>query len=248
AAGISNYQEIEQTITWLDKIIAFLINPAVSGILIMLIIGGIYFELQTPGLGFPIVVAVVAALLYFAPHYLEGLAAHWEILIFLVGVILLAVELFVIPGFGVTGILGIIFMVASLVLAMVFNIGFDFQFVPDGMVVKRLFLVLTSIIVGFFVSLWLGKVLISADTRFGSLALKFNLDTQKGYVAQDLSMNQYVGQEAITLTFMRPVGKIEINGTILEATSMIGLIDKGEKVVVTKFENAQLFVRATKNM
>ena len=106
-AGIENYEIIEQKLSWIDQIIMFLINPFMSGILIMLIIGGIYFELQTPGIGFPLIVAIIAALLFFAPHYLGGLAAHWEILIFIIGLILLIVEIFVIPGFGVFGIVGI---------------------------------------------------------------------------------------------------------------------------------------------
>jgi len=80
-ANIKEYTIIEQKLTVTDKIIKFLINPFVSGILIMIIIGGIYFELQTPGIGFPIAASVIAAIIYFAPLYIEGLAEHWEIVI-----------------------------------------------------------------------------------------------------------------------------------------------------------------------
>ncbi|MCD6596743.1 MAG: nodulation protein NfeD, partial [Bacteroidales bacterium] len=73
-AGINNYELKEYKPTTLDKIIHFLVNPMVSGILIMLIMGGIYFELQSPGIGFPLGAAVIAAIIYFAPLYLEGLA------------------------------------------------------------------------------------------------------------------------------------------------------------------------------
>jgi membrane-bound serine protease (ClpP class) len=86
-ANIKEYTIIEQKLTATDKIIKFLINPFVSGILIMIIIGGIYFELQTPGIGFPIAASAIAAIIYFAPLYIEGLAEHWEIVIFIVGVI-----------------------------------------------------------------------------------------------------------------------------------------------------------------
>jgi membrane-bound serine protease (ClpP class) len=85
--------------TTLDIIIGWLVNPAISGILIMVIIGGIYFELQTPGVGFPLAAAVTAATLYFAPLYLEGLAENWEILLFIVGLGLLGVEIFVLRRF-----------------------------------------------------------------------------------------------------------------------------------------------------
>lgn len=241
--NIDSYQFVNQKVTWIDKVISFLINPIVSGILIMFIIGGIYFEMQAPGIGFALVVAILAALLYFAPHYLEGLAAHWEIIIFLVGFGLLLLEIFVVPGFGVTGISGIILMVGSLVLTMIFNVGFNFSMAAPGLFVKYLFLVLAACFAGFILSLWLGKKLISADTRYGSLSLKTQMNVDKGYVAQDMNLTQYVGRTAVAATLLRPVGKIEIDGEILDATSEIGFIEKDEQVEVTRFENAQLFVK-----
>ncbi len=246
-ADISSYNIEYQKDTWIDKFISFLINPIVSGILIMFIIGGIYFEMQAPGIGFALLVSAVAALLYFAPHYLEGLAAHWEILVFLVGLGLLLLEIFVVPGFGVTGISGIILMVAALVLTMTFNIGFDFSFSAPELFIKYLFLVIAACFAGFLLSLWLGKKLITADTRYGSLALKTNMDTDKGFVAQDMNLTQYVGKQGIASTLLRPVGKVEIDGEYLDATSEVGFIDKGEEIVVTRFENAQLFVKRINN-
>ena len=75
-AGIEQPEITEQVLSPVEKIINFLVNPVVSGILIMCIVGGIWFELQAPGIGLPSLIAVIAALLFFAPHYLEGLAAH----------------------------------------------------------------------------------------------------------------------------------------------------------------------------
>lgn len=73
-------------------------NPFIQSLLIMCIIGGIYFEMQSPGIGFPLAAAVTGAILYFAPLYIDGLAQNWEILVFVAGLILIAVELFIIPG------------------------------------------------------------------------------------------------------------------------------------------------------
>jgi membrane-bound serine protease (ClpP class) len=67
------------------------------GLCITFIFLGIYFELQSPGIGFALVIAIIAALLYFAPLYVEGLAANWEILLFVIGLILIALEIFVVP-------------------------------------------------------------------------------------------------------------------------------------------------------
>lgn len=247
AAGLEGATIVEQELNWIDKLINFLVNPVVSGILIMCIVGGLYFEFQSPGLGLPIVIAIAGALLFFAPHYLEGLAAHWEILVFLAGVILLILEIFVVPGFGVTGISGIVLIFTSLILTMVFNVGFHFQFDPNldaaVQIGRSTIIVLMSVVCGFFLSLWLSKKLITAETRFGTMALKTNLETDEGFTAQDMRLQAYVGRSGISATFMRPAGKIEIDGELLEATAEHGLIEKGERVVVTRFENAQLFVR-----
>lgn len=240
--AVSDYEITEQTFAWTDKVIAFLINPAISGILIMLIIGGIYFELQSPGIGFPLIIAITAALLYFMPHYLEGLAAHWEILLFLVGVGLLIVEIFVTPGFGVAGISGIVLIVTALVLAMVFNIGFDFSLVPPKAIPRNILVVLTSVTCGFLLSLWIAKKVLLMDTRFGSLALKTNLMPEEGYVAADMSLVALIGKEGIAHTTLRPAGKVEIEDEIYDAVAAIGYIEQGGRIKVTQFENAQLIV------
>ena len=246
-AGVEQPEIHEQELSTIDKIINFLVNPVVSGILIMCIVGGLYFELQAPGIGLPSIIAITAALLFFAPHYLEGLAAHWEILIFLAGLVLLMLEFFVVPGFGVTGISGIVLIVFSLVLTLVFNVGFKFNFNPEfnasAYVSKMTVLVLVSSLAGFFVSLWLGKKLIMAETRFGSLALRTELESDCGFTSQDMRNEQYVGKEGVAQTILRPSGKINIDGEILDATAEHGYIEAGDKVKVSKFENAQLFVR-----
>jgi len=247
AAGLEGSTIVEQELNWVDRFINFLVNPVVSGILIMCIVGGLYFEFQSPGLGLPIIIAIAGALLFFAPHYLEGLAAHWEILVFLAGVILLMLEIFVVPGFGVTGISGIVLIFASLILTMVFNVGFHFQFDPSldaaAQIGKSTVIVITSVVCGFFLSLWLSKKIITAETRFGTMALKTNLDTDQGFTAQDMRMQAYVGRTGTAATFMRPAGKVNIDDELLEATAEHGLIEKGEEIVVTRFENAQLFVK-----
>jgi membrane-bound serine protease (ClpP class) len=237
----------EQELSAIDKIINFLVNPVVSGILIMCIVGGLYFELQAPGIGLPSIIAITAALLFFAPHYLEGLAAHWEILIFLAGLVLLMLEFFVVPGFGVTGISGIVLILVSLILTLVYNVGFKFKFNPEfdasAYVSKMTILVLVSSLAGFFIALWLGKQLILAETRFGSLALRSKMESDQGFTSQDMRNEQYVGKEGTAQTILRPSGKVNIDGEILDATVEHGFVEAGEKVKVTRFENAQLFVR-----
>ena len=167
--GVTNYELHEYKPTTMDRFIGFLISPIVQGILIMIIIGGIYFELQTPGIGFPLVAAITACLLYFAPLYLEGMANYVEMILFVVGIILLLLEIFVIPGFGVTGVLGIVCVVASLVLAGIDD--FTFDFLPDftSAIIRSLFFVVSCSLLSLFGSIWLSRKL------FGSRRLNFAL-------------------------------------------------------------------------
>jgi len=88
----------KQRVTALDNIISFFLKPYIQGILLMLIIGGIYFELQIPGIGFPSAAALLGAILYFSPLYLEGMAENWELIVFILGILLIMAEIFVIPG------------------------------------------------------------------------------------------------------------------------------------------------------
>ena len=93
-------QEAEQVVFdsgGIESMVLFFLRPEVSGILLSVILLGIFFELQSPGLGLPGLAALIAAILFFIPSYLEGLALYWEILLFLVGLGLLAVEIFVLP-------------------------------------------------------------------------------------------------------------------------------------------------------
>lgn len=242
ANGYPEYELKTYVVTGLETFIGWMVNPAVSGILIMIIIGGIYFELQTPGIGFPIAAAITAALLYFTPLYLEGLAENWEVILFLVGIVLLAVEIFVLPGFGVAGISGIALIMTSLILSLVGNVGFDFEFTMPSEIMTAFFTVILSTIVGFFGSLYLAKKLL-ATTALSSLVLASVQEKEDGFVGVDSTEHALVGQEGIAHTILRPSGKVIIDDEIYDATALSGYIEKGEAVRVTKYETAQLFVR-----
>jgi membrane-bound serine protease (ClpP class) len=240
-AGVENYEIVEQEFTGIDKIINFLIKPFVSGILIMVIIGGIYFELQSPGIGFPSAAAFFAALLYFAPLYLEGLAEHWEIILFIIGVVLIAIEIFVAPGFGVPGILGILFILTGLTLSMTGNMGLDFTGIAVTGIIKSFFIVVIAMFSSLILSFYLSKKLFTSTT-FGHLALDAVQERENGYIARDERYKNMVGQNGIAYTVLRPSGKVRIGDDIFDATAEAGYIEKGDPVRVTGYQTSQLFV------
>lgn len=241
-AGVQNYVIEEQRYTFIEKVINFLINPMISGLLIMLIIGGIYFEFQSPGIGFPLAMAVLGALLYFAPLYLEGLAANWEIILFVVGIALLAVEIFVIPGFGVAGVGGIIFIVGGLALSLVGNIGFDFSGVPTSDMIQSFSTVIIAISVSFPLAIWLGKRLFVNTTIGDKLALVAEQKSSEGYTVSQPEFNSLVGSQGVAETILRPSGKVRIGTEVYDAVAQVSYIEKGEKIRVVMHENSNLVV------
>jgi len=247
-AGIKNYTIRELKFSGVDKIIIFLVNPVVSGILIMLIIGGIYFELQSPGVGFPLAAAIFAALLYFAPLYLEGIAANWHIMIFIVGIILLLVEIFAVPGFGVTGVLGVIGIVTGLAFVMVDKIVFRFGPSGDGVreVVAAFAIVALASVLSFILSLWLSQKLFAPNRLFGSLALETSVNQADGFVSFDKDkLQSLVGSRGTAHTVLRPSGKVIIGDEVYSAVAETGFIARGTEITVRREEQGQLYVVAT---
>ena len=240
-SNIKEYEEIHYQESWVDDAIKWLIDPAVSGILITLIFLGIYFELQSPGLGFPAIVALAATVLYFAPHFLEGLAESWEIILFVVGLVLIALEVFVIPGFGVAGVLGIGAVLTSLTLSLVGNVGFDFAPVDVDAMVTAGFVVILSTLVSVTGGIWLGVKFFNSR-MFSFAVLESAQPKEEGFVGTDQSLASLVGAEGSAFTMLRPAGKVEINNEIYDATAETGFIDKGEAIRVVDVRTAQIFV------
>jgi membrane-bound serine protease (ClpP class) len=241
-AGIENYEIKNFELTSLEKMIGWLVNPVFSGILIMIIVGGIYFELQSPGIGFPLAASIIAATLYFAPLYLEGLAENWEIIVFIVGIILIGVEVFAIPGFGVAGVAGIIMTVTGLTLSMIDNIIFEFEFTTSSEYLFRsLLVVVISMIVSIVASIYFSKKLL-LDSPFNFLVLNTTEDTNEGYVGIDAKQATLTGKTGTAMTILRPSGKVMIDNEIIDAKCEIGYIDKGESIKVIRHEATQVYV------
>lgn len=240
-ASISKQNVIEHQVTAIDRIIAFLINPMVSGLLILGLIGGIYFELQTPGIGFALVVAVICGTLFFAPLYLQGLADNWEIAIFVIGVVLLVLEVFVIPGFGIAGILGIIFVICGLAFSMVDNDFLDFKLSTPGLLLNSFLVVSGAMVLSVILMVVFGKNILRSRA-FKRLVLEDEQKSDGGFTSSQRRL-ELIDQIGVARTVLRPSGKIEIAGVWYDAVALDGFIDAGEEIYVVKHENYNLFVR-----
>lgn len=239
---IKDYKIIEQKSSSIDKIIKFLLNPVVSSVLMFMMIGGIWFEIQTPGVGFPIMAACIGAIFYFMPLYIEGIAQNWEIALFIVGLLLLILELFVIPGFGIFGILGILGILTSLTMSLVDNDFFSFS--PEG--ISSISFPLIRVLVTFFITLlaivFLTPMLFK-QTRFNKLVLQATTSKEDGYTIEDKGLKHLIGKSGVSFTPLNPSGRVTIDGEIYEAKSLQNYLDKQEKIKVLRVELNYLIVK-----
>lgn len=242
ALDMKDAEVIEHELTAIDKIIGFLLNPAVSSILMLLIFGGLYFELQTPGIGFPLAAAIIGATLFFAPLYLQGFAASWEVVLFFVGIAFLAVEIFVLPGFGVAGVIGLLLIVSSLTFSLVQNDVFDFTFTGWDEIGVALFRVVVTLSVGILGMVAFGGSLFKTPA-FQRIMLKDEQRASEGYAIRKLDLDHLVGITGIAITDLRTSGKVEIEGEIYDALSEGGFIDVGSSIKVMKVDVNTLLVR-----
>ena len=225
--GIENYEITKFELGSAENIISIFLNPIVSSILILLIMGGLYFELQTPGVGFPIIASIIALILYLTPYYLNGVAENWEIVLFFLGIILIVVEVFVIPGFGIFGVSGLIISVSSLILIMLNNDMFDFTFVISRDIMNASLSVLISVF-AFGILILFGGLRFTNSKAFKNISLDETQDSSMGYISNKYPDN-LVGKIGKAYTVLRPSGKIIIDEEIYDATSSGGFIEKNSK-------------------
>jgi len=238
---VTNYELTRFEISSVEKVIAFFLNPFISGILILVILGGLYFELQTPGVGFPLFASLTALILYLVPYYLNGLAENWEIISLFIGISLIIVEVFVIPGFGVAGIAGIALTVGSMVLIMINNDFFNFDMVPVNDIVVASLAIFGGLSGGVLL-LFFGGVRLSQSGFFKRISLTDTQAQSEGYTA-NFNSNELIGKIGVAFTVLRPSGKIMIEDQLYDAFSRGDYIEKGDQVRVTEIEGSTLKVR-----
>jgi membrane-bound serine protease (ClpP class) len=231
----SEIYTIEQN--WAEGVVRFLNNAIISSILIMIGFFGLLAEIKSPGWGVPGTAGLIALALFFGSAYILDLASAIEIIMFVLGVALILIEVFVIPGFGIAGVSGIILIIASLFLSLIGSDPvLDFEGVSVAIIQLSVAL-LGAIVLVFIMAKYLPKTNI-----FKKFVLSDAEKTNKGFSSHPPSKD-LIGAEGIALTTLRPSGTAEINGKKVDVVTESEYVEKGQRLKVITVEGIRIVVK-----
>lgn len=238
-----------------DHVVAFFNSFAVRGLLTTVLLFSLYMSFSSPGQGMPEVVALCALGVLVGVPMLTGYATWIELVAVLLGLLLIAVELFVLPGFGLPGITGICLLLGGLVMTFappvtVPDATFGFA-IPWGSVGNGLFVVTGGLVCSLLLWFWLNRYLprlpyfnrlILTTVAGGSPAGAATADG----VGRAIDSGPAVGDAGEALTDLRPGGsaRLQPDGNVLPVVSDSGFVKAGSKLVVREVSGNRIVVRA----
>ncbi|MGQ9622019.1 MAG: NfeD family protein [Candidatus Caldatribacteriaceae bacterium] len=218
--------------SWSETLARIVTHPAVAPLLILLAFGGIFLEIMTPGFGAPGIVGLTSFFLFFGGRYLAGLSGWEPLLLFLAGIVLLALELLVIPGFGAAGVTGIGALAVSLYLALrTARIFF-------AVAIAETFLYL-AILGAIFLCL---LFFLPQNPIWRKIGL-WERSPVREKEKEPSPYEHLLGKEGVTKTVLRPAGIAEIEGITYDVVSRGEFIEKGVRVVVDAVQGNNIIVR-----
>lgn len=235
ALGKPGAKAVEFRLNWTEYVVRFLTNPIVSSLLISIGFLGLLAELKAPGWGVGGTIAVIALALFFGSHYIVKLAGLGEIILLIAGIVLVTLEIFVIPGFGVAGVAGIALILASLFLSLIGSLP------SSGDLFRASYTVGGSLIItaaaGYFVIRSFHK-----GFFLNKIALSTVENAKEGYTsASDYST--LTNKKGIAVSTLRPAGIAEIEGKRRDVVTQGEYIEKGTEIIVIEIEGSRIVVR-----
>jgi membrane-bound serine protease (ClpP class) len=226
--------------TWSETFVRYI--GSISPILMMIGLGALYMEMKAPGFGFPGILGIACLGLVFLNQYMVGLADYTELLVLLLGVVLMGIEVFVLPGFGLAGFAGIAAIVVALILM------FQDFVVPDPslpweteILVNNIIKVLGSYLVAFILGIFFIRYVLP---RFSSAAHGPYLTASLKEARSDASQTALVhtGDEGEALTALRPSGKVKMGRDVFDVVTEGEFIERGAPVVVSEIIGNRVIV------
>ncbi len=226
--------------SWSEKLARILTEPTISSLLMTFGFLGLLLELYSPGFGVGGMIGVTCLFLFFVGQYTAHLAGWEEALLIIGGLILIALEVFVIPGFGVAGISGLLMLLAGLLFAMIdlnlpLDVAFELGYIRDGIesALMRISIALVALVIGAFV---FGKYLPGSFVG-RKFILSASTGAAQGYVAGiDSSKNELVGKKGVAQSTLRPAGIGVFDGQRVDVVADGTFIEKGRTIEVVKVD------------
>ena len=234
--------------TGTERIVGFLTSQIVMSILMFVGILAIYAELHSPGFGVAGAIAIVCFAIVFGSQYLTGLAQWWEIALFFVGVLLLLVEILLIPGFGVTGVAGILCCIAALLAMLIPNAPTEFPW-PQTEGAWEMFKTGALCLMGAFVAATIAAAALARFLPKVPIASRLVLAAPEGSLTAPTTEDAPIldvrpGQVGEVTQTCRPVGKVRIGGRLVDAIADGAFIEAGAEVVVLRNEGNRVVIEA----
>ena len=226
--GLTENPIVELEPEFAEAFVRWVTNPVISTILLTVGLAGLVLELFTPGFGVPGTMGLIALSLYFAGHIIGGLTGVGVILLFMLGIILLAVEVLILPGFGVAGIAGIAALAAGVIVAS--------PTAAQGLTSLVIALVASAVLIGVSVKF------LPTRKRWKKLVLGDSLTTEEGFNSSPVELKEFLGLEGVALTPLRPSGTVKIGNARVDVVTQGGFITSGTKVKVVKVEGTRVVV------
>ncbi len=233
---LENADIIREDSNWAEDFVRFINNPIISSLLIMIGMVGLFAEVKSPGWGVPGTAAVIALAIFFGAGYMLELASVLDIILFVVGVTLLLVEIFVVPGFGLFGISGILLIVASLFLGLIGDLPYvDWDIISDAIIQLAVSLLMS------LVAIYLLLKILPKTQIWNRLILQENIAATSGYTSKP-DFSHLVGQKGKALTDLRPSGAALINNKRVDVVTEGDYIESGSKIIVVEVEGSKIVV------
>ena len=236
AAGLPNADVRLARQTWAETLVRFLTHPVVSSLLMTVGLLGLLVEIRTPGFAMPGAIGVLSLGLFFWGHWIVQLAGWEELLLVSIGVLLLALEVFVLPGITVAGIAGIVALVAGLAMTLV----------GAGATVSAIITALGRVAISILLAMAGAFALFRVLPRlpFGRrLVLETGMDAERGYVSAPDSDHRWLRRTGTVVSPLRPSGIAEIDGTRVDVVSEGGFVETGTSVDVIRVDGNRIVVR-----
>jgi membrane-bound serine protease (ClpP class) len=235
--GFPDAQVISTQPNWAENVVRFLTNPLVAPLLLSIGILGLVFEIKTGAFGLGGLISLAALGLFFGSSFILGLAGWEEVILLGLGLMALAVEIFVIPGFGIAGVLGTVAIVGAMVLAMIGGAP------TSGDVAQALAVLGASLfITAAVIYAWMRHLPNSG--RFSGLLLKGAVHRSEGFVSAP-SRQDLVGVDGVAETDLRPSGTVRVGDERLDVVTEGGFVPAGSPVRIVQSDGYRHVVRRT---